>query len=360
MPAPPSDHRKNDRVIVLLSILIGGGLAGYVITQALGFKEKFDSPSAQGVGDSETRISRIADIAIETSRLQGRASGSSQPEWTTHRAAGRDRGFLVSTNLVFVRGAAGTEGVIVDLDKEEPMLRPPFPNAWLVKHNLPLEYTNVGELDTDEDFFSNREEYEFGLRMGVGFDPTDKSSHPPLHYRLTFSRTSEAPYELTYSSGQGEQFFFRRGDGERNDRWSAMATLGAPFPERPKNIADQNRFTVTEANTVEEQAEGADFNIVKGIVTVEDSTRPQGHPLRTFQMREGDSINLPIIEAVFDFPATPGRPITVREFERFTLPGTEGPQYILKSVNESAAVIVFEENGQLAELSIPIGKRAEP
>lgn len=355
MPDSPSSHRKNDRVIVLLSILVGGGLAAYVITQALGFRDQFRAADDFAAGDSAKRITGVANIADNTAKLQGRVSGASQPRWSAHRASGRERGFLVSTNLVFQRD--GASEVIVDLDKEEPMLRPPLPNAWLVSHRLPLEFSNVGELDTDEDFFSNLEEFEFGKRMGVEFDPNDPESRPPLHFRLTFSRTSVAPYQLTYTSGQGEQFFFRRGDEDRANRWSALATLNEPFGGRR---VDQDRFKVIEASTIEEQAEGADFNIKKGIVKVEDSSRPPGHPLRVFEIKEGDTIDLPVIEAVFDFPATPGKPIIVREFERFSLPGAGGSEYTLMSVDEREAVLAFGAEGEQSTLRIPQGGRAEP
>lgn len=355
MPDKPSPHKKTDRIIAGVAIAVGGGLAAYAILQATGFADQFVPPNDPGPGDTVAQLEALEGAATQTRALVGFTRGDEA--WTRHEAAGRRRGFLVSTNLVLRRGATPDDDVVIDLDKEEPMLRPPIPNEWLVRHNLQYEYANVGELDPDRDFFSNQEEYEFGLALDTEFDPQDPASHPPRHFLLTFTGTEEEPYNLQYSSGQGNEFFFRRQAQDRADRWSTLAILGETFGGR--NV-DVDRFLVEEARVEEREIEGMTITETKGVVTVVDSTRPEGHPLRRFEITEGETIDLPVIQAVFDYPPTPGRPLIVNELQPFTLPGTDAPRYTLIEVDDNSATLEYAENGEILQLVVPIGGRAQP
>ncbi len=105
----------------------------------------------------------------------------------------------------------------IDMFLEQPQIRPPMTNEWFRKHNLPMVngvaaylIPNIGELDADNDGYSNREEFEKGT------NPKDADSHPPFTDRLFLVqrvarnylvalKSSSPPYQVSVTTPDGKK-----------------------------------------------------------------------------------------------------------------------------------------------------------
>lgn len=373
-----SESRKTDRIVVIICALVGLGLGGWAILQALGFADLFEPPRDQSArrGHELLEASRLKD-----GRTQDATASVVDPSpdlWNLAEADGRPRGFLTSTSLVFRRGPEGQDDAVIDMEKESPRLREELPNAWLRRYNLQFEYANVTELDPDRDLFSNLEEFTFGEILGREFNPIDPDSHPPLHYRLRYEKFDEAPYILKFTSaGSDTEFFLKhpRPDNPRRTDWSELASsIGEdrnnnqaldpgedtnangkldgvqPFGRRD----DEDRFIIRQVDKQNINDNG--IQRVQYELTIEDLKRPEGHALRVFKIKEGSEINLPVHSATLAYAGTPGRPLVKKEFDTFTLPGAMGPSYTLIEATPQVAVIQTGDQ----KISIPIGQEPDP
>ncbi|MFM7182089.1 MAG: Amuc_1099 family pilus-like system protein [Verrucomicrobiales bacterium] len=376
----PSESRKTDRIIVIASAVVGLGLATWAILKSNSFSGEFSSLPPANPNKGKDLIEKATKL-VEDTKVATAALGSPKPvKWSPAAAAGRDRGYLVSTNLVFRKGADESSDAIIDLDRAEPLLREAFPNSfWLENPGLNLEAPNVGDLDPDKDYFTTLEEYEMGEKMGKKFNPQDPKSHPPMHFRLRFVSFEEAPYKLKFTSSNPPEFTLRHENDNRELRWSDTAalpedangngqldegedanfngTLDGARPAGKKN--DEGRFAVLSVEKVKVAQEGLPPEEVNRI-TVEDSTRPKDHPQRKFQVSEGETITLLTKVAVFDYLPKPGAPISKREYEKFILPDTLAPSYTLKEVDAEKAIVDCEEGGQTQTLTFERGKDLAP
>lgn len=375
----PTESRKIDRIIVIASAVVGLGLATWAILKANAFSSEFTSVPPANPTKGKDLLEKAAKL-VEDTRVATASLGSTNPAtWNLSTAAGRQRGFMVSTNLVFRRGASEASDAIVDLEKAKPLLREPFPNSfWLQYPGINLEVSNVGELDHDKDYFTTLEEYEMGQKMGAEFSPVDPKSHPPMHFRLRFVSFEEAPYKLKFSSANPPEFTLRHENADREKRWSDTAALtedvngngkldegedlnfnnelDGPRPAGKKG--DAGRFFVLAAEGIEVERDGMKQKIQR--ITVEDTTRPENHPQRKFQIAEGEVVSLLTKVAVFDYLPKPGAPISKREYEKFILPDTLAPSYILKEVDAEKALVEYEEGGQMKTLTFNRGQNLVP
>lgn len=375
-----SESRKTDRIIVIASAVVGLGLATWAILKSNSFSGEFSTVPPANPAKGKDLLEQ-ANKLVEDTRMATTALGSPNPaSWNTASAAGRDRGFMVSTNLVFRKGTDEASDVIIDLDRSAPRLREAFPNSfWLQYPGLNLEVANVGDLDPDKDYFTTLEEYEMGQKIGKEFHPLDPKSHPPLHFRLRFVSFEESPYKLKFTSSNPPEFNLRHENANRELRWSDTAALpedvngngvldegedvnfnGVLDGARPAGKkADEGRFTVLSAEKVKVQRDGLPPEDAYRI-TIEDTTRPKDHPQRKFQITEGETITLLTKVAVFDYLPKPGAPISKREYEKFILPETLAPSYTLKEVDAQKAVLDYEEGGQTLTLTYERGKDLAP
>ena len=369
-----SESRKIDRIIVLASAVVGLVFAILAILKALGFGAQFVPPQAPNTSRGKELLTQAEADITATKAAAKDIANNSPVEWKPVSSVGRDRGFLVSTGLVFRRGTDTASDSIVDLDKPEPQLRAPFPNSYFQKYDLQLEYANVGELDPDKDFFTNEEEFTFSQSLGKEYDPTDAKSHPPLHFLLRFIRFEELPYQLKFTSPNPPSFGLRYETEDREKRWSQQAELGEDAnsngvldegedlnfngtldgPKAAGKHQDQDRFLVKGYKKVMEKS--GDLDVERIIATFEDTFRPKDHPLRTFELKEGEIINLPVKEAVFEYIPTPANRIQKKEFDKFTLPDTLAPSYLLVELDADKAVLEYQEAGKKNRFILPKGQ----
>ena len=373
----PTESRKTDRTLVIVAALIGLGLGGWVILKAKNFGSIFKPPSAGSAAKGKELLdeARATVKATQDATTKVKAP-SADPIWVRVNSAGMDRGFLASTRLVFRRGATPEADSLVDLNKEDPRLRDKFPNAWLLKYNLPLDVPNVDELDQDEDCFTNFEEYDMSVKLAKEFSPIDKESHPPLHFRLKYVNFEEENYELRFKPGPWPNLFFgHENKANKNENWSEMITPedlnnngtldpdenggdnGKLDPPEFGKKNDNKRFRVDSYKTQQQNVDGVNKDV--GIVTIEDLRSPKADPRHLFQMTEDSVASLPQSKATFEYSLTPGKTYDYRRYEKFTLPN-DTTTYLLVVADKEKAVLEFEENGKKMYLTIPMGQTADP
>ena len=260
--------RKEDPIILICAAVLALGVGGWVIKSALDFGKESEAAQLPELEEPELGETPAALALARTADLRAATDAGNFPRWNTAEASGRERGFLVSTPLVF-KGSAGS-GEVLDLDKEDPVLRAPIPNAWLTKHRLNSNYANVGNLDPDGDKFTNEEEYLWGVELGQEFDPNNKDSHPPLYYKLVYDRLVSDPYVIQFKMiAKPNDFQLKHPDTiNRKERWTYYGNrskLGERFPDRENSAKE--RFSVEKLGEADPI-----------VATLRDHSRGEGHP----------------------------------------------------------------------------------
>lgn len=115
----------------------------------------------------------------------------------------------------------------IDMFLEQPQIRPPMTNEWFRKNNLPMVngvaaylIPNIGDLDADNDGYSNREEFEKGT------NPKDAENHPPYTDRLflvqrvarnylVILKSSSPPYQVSVTTQDGKRRGWFVDEGKR-------------------------------------------------------------------------------------------------------------------------------------------------
>jgi hypothetical protein len=195
-----------------------------------------------------------------------------------------------------------------------------------------------------------------------------------MHFLLRFARFAEVPYQIKFTSPNPPSFGLRYEAANREQRWSQSAELGEDAnsngqldegedlnfngqldaPKAAGRGPDEGRFLVVGYEKVKEQM--GEMQVERVVATFEDTFRAKDHPLRKFKLKEGETINLSVREGAFDYLPKPGKPIQKKEFEKFTLPDTLAPSYLLVAVDEDKAVLRYEEGGQQKEIILPKGQ----
>ncbi len=103
-----------------------------------------------------------------------------------------------------------------------------LPIGWLQKYGLPTTVP-IANIDSDNDGFTNREEYEYGT------DPRDPNSHPDYVLKLRTTQIIQKPFQFIFNgiaeSTTGLKFSILRRDG-RVDYYVKMDEM-IPDPEAP-------------------------------------------------------------------------------------------------------------------------------
>jgi len=221
------------------------------------------------------------------------------------------------------------DGKLFDLLLPEPKLREPMTNLFLTgdltksppEAQLPYIFSpNVGQLDADNDGFSNLEEFN------AKTDPRDASSMPPYTDKLFLIRRISHDYILLLKGGSGGTFQIQRLVPTKS---SVFKPMNEPFGFAKGEI----RFQILSSRTdtiVHPKFGPKEISILK---MLDMSTQKE------FELVEGTEVNLADYEAEFEFrwkkrQIIPG----VKEGGTFQLPGLGKTFYILK-LEETKAVI---------------------
>jgi hypothetical protein len=193
-------------------------------------------------------------------------------------------------------------------------------NDFLVKNDLPdIMFANVGELDPDDDGFSNEEEFL------AQTNPRDASSKPPATNKLFLKSRITNDYILHLKSST----------------LPVQVQRLAPEPKRSVFIEPGKDFGFDtgvvrfkalsfEKKTVPDPRTGE--RDVSELKCLDSATNKE------FVLVRGEDFNLAEFEAKFEFRLGTVQEFTVKKGERFQLPGT-GESYIVLEVEETMAKI---------------------
>lgn len=229
------------------------------------------------------------------------------------------------------------DGQLYDLQVPEPMLRPPMPNEFLVKYDLPnIDSPNVGDLDPDGDGFSTLEEFKKGT------NPRDASSHPPVTDKLFLKQRIAHDYIIKLNSSSPPYQVQRLTPEPKK---SVFVTPGAEPFGFDKGVL---RFKAEsfESKMVKDDKTGE--KDVSELTVLDTSTN------KSFKLIRGTETNLAEYEAEFEFLLGRGETRKVKAGETFQIPGM-GITYKVLEIEENKAVIApVKDDSSLGDpLTVP-------
>lgn len=314
-----------EKIILTISALVAIAVAAWLVFESQGFEESLSLTQARSQNDLNAPNSKA--VAEATEAIKKKYS------WVSPKRNGKPVPLNKSVLLV-MKG-----GQLFDLLLPEPKFREPMTNVFLIGDSaknppespLPGVFSpNIGELDADDDGFSNLEEFN------AKTDPRDPAKMPPLTSKLFLHQRISHDYILKLVSGDGTTFQVQRLKPE--PRSSKFATMNEQFGFE-KGVV---RFKILSAkkDTIQHPTLGPkEVSIVK---VLDLSTNKE------FELVEGKELNLAEYEAELEFRWKKRQTISgVREGKIFQLPGV-GESYYIRKLEETKAVIS------------PLGKDGKP
>lgn len=287
-----------ERIILILVALLSIGGSIWFILKSQSFADSISTTSVAPRSDfDEVPVAKV-DEAIK------QAIATSKP-WTAPSISNKAVPLNKSVLLVL------KDDQIFDLALEEPMLRPPMTNTYLRENGLPFAVPNVGELDSDNDGFSNLEEFQAGTK------PTLATSHPAItdklymteriahNYRIELKSSSSPLQVSTPDSSPGEkknwfvdptaEMVGSRSFGP-NRRYEAVKFEKKEVPDPVLGQKDVSELTVKDHKTNEE------FVIVRGVesnrATYEARLEFRLNVIKDFVVNKDGNFRLPGFDSV--------------------------------------------------------------
>ncbi|TDU68166.1 hypothetical protein EI77_03283 [Prosthecobacter fusiformis] len=304
---------KYEKVLLVITAVIALGVAGYLVWTSQSFGERLIRRGGMSKNDPGQPPTELVKQTI--ARL------SEKVTWTSPIINGKPVPLNKSVLLV----KKGDQ--LFDLQLEEPQLRPPMTNSFLVQNDLPdILSPNVGELDADSDGFTNLEEFQQKT------NPRDEKSHPPftdklvLKRRITFDyiiklNSSSPPYQVQRLTPEPKKsVFVSPGDEFGFDRGVQRFKAGT-----------------FEAKTVADPKVGE--KDVSELTLLDKATNKEIKVVR------GEETNLAEYEAEFEFTLGDRPKRIVKKGDTFQIPGI-GATYRLLEIEETSAVIQPVDGGE--------------
>jgi hypothetical protein len=305
-----------EKTILTIASLVAIGVAAWLVFESQGFEESLALAQASSKNDLNPPNTKAVVEATET--LKKKYS------WVSPVRNGKAVPLNKSVLLVM------KSGQLFDLLLPEPKFREPMTNIFLTgdltknppESQLPDIFSpNVGDLDADEDGFSNLEEFN------AKSDPRDPVKMPPLTSKLFLRQRISHDYILKLVSGDGTTFQIQRLKPEPKS--SKFVPLNEQFGFE-KGVV-RFRIVSSKKDTVQHPTLGPmDVFILK---ILDLSTNKE------FELVQGKELNLAEYEAELEFrwkkrQIIPG----VREGKVFQLPGV-GKSYYIRKLEETKALI---------------------
>lgn len=123
------------------------------------------------------------------------------------------------------------------LDPNSEQLRPPVANDWLYKNDLDITRSDIADLDSDGDGYTNAEEF---IAKTL---PRDKDSTPPFTGKIAFTELVQDPFTLNFTIDGGDQEITIRRSEPANLAFNSLIPVGGEFPAT-KGAAEM-RFKLT-------------------------------------------------------------------------------------------------------------------
>lgn len=306
-----------EKIILTIAALLAIGVAGYLIMLSRGFEESL--VVEEGVARKELNLPNTPAMQEAIEMVQKANT------WASPVRNGKPVPLNKSVLLVMKNNE------LFDLTLPEPQFRPPMTNVFVMGNKdatppeepLPHVFSpNVGELDADDDGFSNLEEFEGKT------NPRDAQSHPPITNKLFLTKRISHDYIVKLGSGgDGTTFQVQRLQPE--PRATKFVTLNTDFGFERGSV----RFKATAASKKTIQHPTLGQKEVYVLKVTDLSTNKE------FELEEGAEVNLAEYEAEFELRHKARQVIPgVREGKTFILPGS-GTSYEVIKLEESSAII---------------------
>ncbi len=133
------------------------------------------------------------------------------------------------------------DGKLVNvLDPTAEPVRPPIANDWLYINDLDITRTDIADIDTDGDYFTNAEEFK-----GKS-NPRDKESMPPYSDKVTYTECVKDPFTLKFTIDGGDTEITIRRTEPAATAFNSMVAVGGAFPA--ERGAAEMRFKLTKVD----------------------------------------------------------------------------------------------------------------
>jgi len=302
-----------EKVLLGIAAAIALGVAGYLVWTSQSFNERLVRRTGTSRNDPGQPPTEIVNATIK--RLTEKIT------WISPIIKGKPVPLNKSVLLV------KKDDQLFDLQLEEPQLRPPMTNEYLVKNDLPdILSPNVGDLDADSDGFSNLEEFQKQT------NPRDEKSHPPFTDKLVLKRRITFDYILKLNSSSPPYQVQRL----------------APEPKKSVFVSPGDEFGFDKgvirfkAGTFESKT-AEDPRV--GQKDVSELTMSDKSTNKEFKLIRGEETNLAEYEAEFEFLLGERPTRTVKKGDTFQIPGI-GESFRLLEIEENSAVIQPVDGGE--------------
>jgi hypothetical protein len=293
--------QKFDVVILLLATVLLAVNAGLIISAHLspdGQVSLAPRPAQDATlpGFNSQAIHRATVLATEP--LEGLFDASD--------SAGERGSLFVSRPYIL------KEEKLIDPIEGDDKLHPPIDNSWLIKHGLDYADLTIKDKDSDNDGFSNLEEYL------AKTDPTDKKATPPSLNKLKLVSFDPKPFRLEFKgdpSGEGKEFQLNLKDlkGKARTQYKGLNDQieGAPYKiikYVPKEEINDRGVTVNVSELVvenittnetitlvynKETNDPTSFGTFRNLLTGEEMTLQKG---AEFTLKPETSVKLKLID----------------------------------------------------------------
>lgn len=310
-------QKKNgnyEKVLLGVSAFVAVALGGYLFLENQQFAERLTRMPAASKNDAGQPPTEIVKATIR--RLVEKVN------WVSPVINGKAVPLNKSVRLVL----KGDE--LIDLLIEKVQLRPPMTNAFIVENNLPnYLFSNFGDLDADEDGFSNLEEFT------AKTDPKNPGSHPPVTNKLFLAQRISHDYIIRLNSSS-EPFQLMKIQPAPDRPISKFVSLNTDFGF--EKGSERFKLVKFESKKIPDPSVG-EKDVSE--VTIFDKTSEA-----EFVVARGTDTNLAAYEAELEFMLGRRQTVVVKKGDTFQIPGI-GQTFKLLEVEESKAIIQPVEDG---------------
>jgi hypothetical protein len=277
-----------------------------------------------GKEKSELGQDKSADVQKTLADL---TSFDGKPIWSSVKM-GEHRSARLFTAAPTVEKAGVPEAIAL-LDDAAPNIREGVPNWWLYENGLDLTRDDVLSMDSDNDRFTNKEEFE-----GKS-NPRDSASSPPFYAKLALVEIIEVKYEIRFGGAIDNDLQIKRLVPQINGRSPGKLDykIGDTLFE------DDKRFKVSKVEDREAEV-GGQKQMVKHLI-LEDTA----NPTKPVVIAEKTTFNLPTYRAKVKSLLS-GAEDTKAEGEELTFPEFPGIKINLEKISTDAVEINYAEPGR--------------
>lgn len=214
----------------------------------------------------------------------------------------------------------------------------PIPNKWFTENKLDPFRPKIGLEDTDNDGFSNEDEFIEGT------NPTSASSHPPYYKKLAVKSVLKKNNFIRFIKFTGPK--------DQPDRVEVTIEM---LGESPSAVPNRARHTLKVGQAIPnsnllvsgfsiQQEERGLNNVKVEVGTLEITEKSEGKTPRKFTAKEGlgrksasdDLVNFYEISAILSIPIPkPGRDIPVQLGQSFSTDPEEKEVFTVKEIRDN-------------------------